>query len=297
LALALLVAATEPALGETLVDGRGRQVDLAARPMHVISGAIASDEVVLELLQRTVQLDRLAALSALADDARYSNIAPVPEALKGRFGGELEAALALKPDLAIVASFNKPEMLQRLEQAGVRTFVLADYTTLEDVPRSIGQIGRLLHEDRAAAQLTEEFTKELARLRKGAERFAARRPTVLEFDPAGTVAGSGTFFDAIVSAAGGENLAAKRGLTGWKRVDAETLATMKPDTIVAAGTTAERDGILAVLRSTPVWKDMDAVKAGRVVVIPGAELSAVTHHVLKAVAKLQQGLDAAAATR
>src|SRR4051812_26256730 len=94
----------------TLVDGRGRSVDVAAAPVRIASCSLASDETLLALLGPGTP--RLVAVSSLATDRRYSNIAgEIPKSLTGRCGTELESLLALKPDLAVLASYNRPELL------------------------------------------------------------------------------------------------------------------------------------------------------------------------------------------
>lgn len=270
-----------------LTDSRGRVFNNAKAPQRIVSGALASDEVVFELLQRTVHLDRLVALSSLADDPAYSNVAPVPTAVSGRFGGELESALKLKPDLVLLASYNKPDTLRRLDAAKIPTYVLGDFTHIADIEASITTLGALIHEPRAAAALLSEMKERLARL---AKTKPARPLRVLQYFPDGSVSGGKTLFDEIVRIAGGVNLAAERGLTGWPRIGVETLAGMHPDLVVASGDAKERDGVLAVLKQTPGWRDMPAVKKGQVAVIPGRELGAVSHHIVNAIEALQIAL-------
>lgn len=258
-------------------------------PQRILSGSLASDEIILELLDRVHGLDRLLAVSTLADDRLYSNIAPVPTAVKGRFAADLEGALALRPDLVILASFNKPETLERFKAAKVQTHVLGNFVALGDVTANITALGELLGTPAAAAALRHETEDAIAAAARKIPP-GVTRPTVLDFHPGGTVSGAETLFDAIVAVAGGDNLAAKQGLKGWPAISAETLAGMAPDVIVAAGEEKDRGAVAQLLATTPGWKSMRNAGKARLVLIPERQLSATSHHIVKAIEKLNQGL-------
>ena len=259
----------------------------AVGPQRVLSGSLASDEIAVELLGRAHSLGLLLAVSTLADDPLYSNIAPVPTSIKSRFGADLEGALALRPDLVILASFNKPETLERFKTAKVATLLLGEFRNFDDIEAHIVAIGTALHVEREAEALKQQMVADLAALKSPAPK---NRPLVLDFHAGGTVSGEGTLFDALVRAAGGTDLATKNGWRGWPAVGAETLATLAPDVIVAAGKESERLSVQALIRQTPGWKDMSTAKTARLVLIPERELSATSHHVVKAAQRLNKML-------
>ena len=74
-----------------------------------------------------------------------------------------------------------------------------------------------------------------------AARSAARRPAplVAYLSASGGSAGTGSFVDAAIRAAGGRNAAAEAGLTGWGRSDPEFALRLAPDLLV---TSFFRDG-------------------------------------------------------
>lgn len=282
----------KPQKQKIIADGRGNSIEISIAPQRIISGSLASDEVTVELLQRTGQMQRLVALSTLVDNPRYSNLAgqlqAFPSVPSKRFGGELEAAFALRPDLVIAASINKPETLRRLNEAQVKTFVIGDFYKLADIAASITTLGELLHLKPAAKSLRHEFESDLVRLAARIPYEEHNRPVVLQYIPGHMVSGANTLFDDIVRAAGGRNAAAVYGLRGWPRVNAETLITMNPAAIVAEGLPQDRARIIRELQQTPGWRELAAVQAEKIIVVPGPQLAAVSHHVVKAVRHLQQ---------
>jgi iron complex transport system substrate-binding protein len=174
--------------------------------------------------------------------------------------------------------------VRRFEQARVRVFVLADFTSFEGVAANIATVGALLGEDERAAELQRRFRDELAALEKRARPLAPKPPRVLHAYDDGTVSGSGTLLDAIVRAAGGVNAAAAAGLTGWKKASIETLLAMDPDIVVVGG------GDPKEAAAIPGFDKLRAIKTGAIIAVPDNELGAVSHHVLKAVRKVQDGL-------
>jgi ABC-type Fe3+-hydroxamate transport system substrate-binding protein len=110
----------------------------------------------------------------------------------------------------------------------------------------------------------------------------------MNFDADGILYGSGTMYDALVREAGGENVPAVKGVTGWSKVSDEVMAGMRPDWIVMLddGSGAVRQ--MARMRDTAVWKQIPAVREGRVIFVPEREMSSVSQHSLKAVERLGQ---------
>src|SRR4051794_12554739 len=111
--------------------------------IRIASCSLASDETLLDLAVKSGRPEELVAVSTLADDPRYSNVAgTLPKTLTGRCGAELESLLKLKPDLAILASYNKPELLQRLAATGVKTLTLGDFKSLDDIEANVLTVGK-----------------------------------------------------------------------------------------------------------------------------------------------------------
>ncbi|MCK4964493.1 MAG: ABC transporter substrate-binding protein, partial [Dehalococcoidia bacterium] len=81
-------------------------------------------------------------------------------------------------------------------------------------------------------------------------------------------AGNGTFIDAFITLAGGENIAGE--VDGWTTFSLEVLVNANPDIIVLGGALW---GISAEdVTSHPAWQDIDAVKNGKVFAIDDTPL-------------------------
>jgi iron complex transport system substrate-binding protein len=274
-------------------DALGREVSVTTPPKRIASASLASDEVVLEILRRAGQLERLVAVSKFADEPKWSNVSPSKDL--ARVSGEPESILKTRPDLVLIAGFNRPELLGALERSKITTWVVGPHNSLSDILSNIVLMGDLLHAPEAAESIRKDMLATLEKARRLIPQAVRSRPqngpTVLSWSADGTVMGRHTTFDSMIRAAGGVNLAAKMGLEGWPRLGAEHLARLKPDWIVVGGNPADKKVIGARLKAQPGWSSMPAVQKERLIIIPEAQLLALSHHSAQAVLALSEGLN------
>jgi iron complex transport system substrate-binding protein len=185
----------------------------------------------------------------------------------GLFNPSLEAIVALGPDVVtLVPSAQQRDLRQRLEALGVEVMVLHNIA-LEDLLTSIEKIGA--RDDRAAAA-----TARVAAIRgafRDAEDRAAKQSTVrpravlvLQRDPLYLV-GGGSFLDAMLRAAGAENLAGDIS-EPYPRLGVEWLIAAAPELILDAS-----DDPQPAAQHWARWPSLPAVVSGRVVPIVAAE--------------------------
>ncbi len=208
---------------------------------------------------------------------------PPEAAAKPKVGGivnpSLEKILALRPDLVLAARGNDKAFIAKLRGHGIPVFA-ADPQTLDDVVRLVKRIGRLVGMEQEAADKAASLS---ARIRQLCRRAAAlttrpRAVVVIELDPL-FVAGPGTFVDDLLSRAGMTN--AVEAQRPWVQWSSERLAAARPDLaiIVARHGGLASNEVIQKLMSRSPWRELEAVKAGRVyavtddlVTIPGPRL-------------------------
>jgi iron complex transport system substrate-binding protein len=114
---------------------------------------------------------------------------------------------------------------------------------------------------------------------------------VLSFTPSGVSAGSKTTFDDIVRYAGGVNVAAERGFSGFPRLSVEQVLAWDPDVIVASAGPGGAADVKAALLANPGIAAARAAKAGRIVILEDRTLLAASHHIVDAVDAMARALD------
>jgi iron complex transport system substrate-binding protein len=140
-----------------------------------------------------------------------------------------EAVVAENPDLVVGVSDLQGDTLSHLAGLGLRTLAL-DTTGYDKTAAAIRQVGAVVDRPEAAeraARLLEETKKEVA-----ARVSALPKKSVLfvaEGRPIAYVAGTGTFMDAMISFAGGENAAPVKGFSS---ISTEAMLRLHPDVIL-----------------------------------------------------------------
>ncbi len=240
----------------------------AAHPQRVVSQAVGTDELLLALADP----GQIAALSHISHDAEFSPVATEARRFPALKDSDAESVLRFRPDLVLAASFTRPETLALLKRAGVHLVVLDRFDSLEDIYASLRILGRELgQEARAEAVITQcrSRVEALAARLKGVRAVRVLSAGVYPF-----TSGTGTTFQDLCDHAGALNVAAEAGLKGHAPTPSESLLTWNIEVLVASG---EGD-LRARLGTMPHYRALPAFKAGRIVVIPDAMMSSLSHH-------------------
>ncbi len=150
------------------------------------------------------------------------------------FGFDLEAIIALRPDLVISwQSGNPPWQVARLLDLGFPVFT-TEPRRLDDVPALIERLGQLAGTETMAAKAADRFRQERARLR---ERYSGR-PRVTVFyqilDASLLTVNGQHLINDVIDLCGGRNIFS--GLSALTpRVDIESVLQQNPDALLASG--------------------------------------------------------------
>ena len=220
----------------TLVDASGASITLAAPPARIVSQTLASDEILFALIDHA----RIVGVSTLASDPNYSNIVAEATALGAPRIKNAEDVIVLKPDLIFVASYSRAEVVDLLRASGAPVFRFASFDSIADLLDVIRTLGRAVGAETQADTPGRPTSSDACRRCGTAPVPAGPPPRVLSFSPAGQSAGKNTTFDDIVRYAGGINVAAEHGFSGFPRLSVEQLLAWDPDVVVTGARPAMR---------------------------------------------------------
>jgi iron complex transport system substrate-binding protein len=236
-----------------LTDGAGRAVQLDQPARRVVS-------IVPALTEWVIAMGAADHLVARTDYDAHPAVSALPS-VGGGLDPSVEWIAARRPDL-VVAWPDAPtrSLVSRLETLGVPVYT-APVQTIEEALVAAADLGRLLDTEAAAAAA-------IARVRAGLDEVARAvadrpRPSVLfliGLDPL-MAAGPGTFLDELLVRAGGRNALEDLRVL-WPNLSLEEVVRRAPD-VVVVGSAGTRDAA-ALLRTRPGWRDVPAVRAGRV---------------------------------
>ena len=261
-AAVLLAALTVSALTAAAVqvtDGTGRTLSLPAPPRRIVSLVPG----VTEMLYAIGAEDRLVGRTDFCD---YPPAARRKPSVGGTVSPNLEALIALKPDLVVATSAgNSDETRRQLERLRVPLY-LVDPHGLSDVFRTLTRLGALADREARAAEVVAVLE---GRVRAVAARVAAwPRPRVLYVvwpEPL-IVPGRGAAVTELIELAGGASVSAD-GPEGYPRYSVEAAVARGPEVIILA-----RHGAGTAPYAREKWErfaDLPAIRAGRLHAVDG----------------------------
>ena len=298
LSLALLCACI-PALAESglaLNDMMDREVSLAG-PAEKIVVMMPSD---CEILYAIGAGEMIVGAGEYCDYPEE-----VASVTKVTSGGEtnVEQIISLAPDAVVMTKMaHSPELVEQLENAGIAVIV-TDAQTIDDTYACIALLGALTGKTAEADALVADMKTRFAAV---AEKAADSGLTVyfestpLEYGWGLWSAAKGSFMDEIGTLCGLKNIFGDVD-NAWPMVTEEDVIAANPDIIIAFDSNGmgEQDAG-QVISAREGWKEMDAVKNGRVYVLennafmrPGPRLVDAAESLIELVESLVQEAPAA----
>lgn len=244
-----------------VVDETGRRVTVPAEVHRIVSLAPNLTETIYAM----------GAGARLAGDTDFCDV-PDEAKLKPHVGApinpSLEAIVALKPDVVLAsATINWPATADALLKMGVPVYT-TDPHSVDDMIAGITHIGAVIGADAAANSLVAGLRARLAAVE---EKLAGRTPRRVLFivwdDPLISI-GRNTFIADALRLSGGASVIDVE--QNWPHVGLEHVVRLQPEFLVFTGDHGDGEASkLDELREKKVWRELEAVKAGRVAFISG----------------------------
>jgi iron complex transport system substrate-binding protein len=271
-ALTLMTACNPvtPPVPGVITDDHGRAVDIVAMPERIVSLAPSATEILfaLGLGDKVVGVTNNCEYpQELLDKIDAGEIQRVGSYLPGF---NLEVIVSLEPAVVFAIGETVPDYVDDLEVLGIPAIVLQP-EDIDGILHDIELVGQATDKEEEADALIGNLEEQIDEVITAIDN--APTPSVFYgvdvSDPAMLwTVGNGTFIDALITLARGENIAAE--LEGWPSYSLENLINANPDIIVLGGANW---GVSAdEVASRPVWKDMDAVKNGEIYAIDDTTL-------------------------
>ncbi|MEP6493113.1 MAG: cobalamin-binding protein [bacterium] len=241
-----------------LTDDAGRVVHLDAPARRVISLVSSATETLIAL----------GAADRIVGRTRYDDapeIAAVPS-VGGGVDPSIETIVGLHPDLVIAWSADKRQAVRaKLTALGVHVFTVRTEDT-SDVFRGIANLGRLTGRDSAALRLGGSIRGELDDVRRSVAGRPAPSVFFVVFNDPPMTAGPDTFIGQLIGLAGGRSLFDDTRQL-WPNVSMEEIVRRQPDVVIVP-VGEFKTNTVDYLRARTGWRDLRAVREGRVVTVP-----------------------------
>ena len=241
-----------------VTDDAGDIVRLAAPARRVISLVPSATETIIAI----------GAVDRIVGRTRYDvapEIATVPS-VGGTIDPSIESVVALRPDLVIGWDTDKRRQVRtKLATLGIPVLSLRTQDT-SDVFHGISHLGRLLGRDTAASRLAASIRSQLDSVRLEVTGQPVRSVLFVVYPDPPMTAGTHTFIDELIGLAGGRSVFSDLSQL-WPTISMEEIVRRRPDLLIVPQGELKDDS-LARFRSRPGWRDLAAVRAGRVATVP-----------------------------
>jgi iron complex transport system substrate-binding protein len=263
-------------------DALGQKLVLAKPALRVVSLAPHLTEVAFaagagaQLVGAVAYSDYPEAAKAVARVGSYDNVS-------------YESLVALQPDLVLAwRSGNGDEIIRRLQSLGLPVYV-DEPRTLQDVARSVRDVGKLTGNAATAEASAQAFLAQLSHLR---DTYSTREEVSVYYqiwdEPLLTLNGDHIISD-VVRLCGGRNVFAD-ALALVSRISVESVVRADPQVIIASGMDKARPEWLDEWRQ---WTSMTAVKNKQLYFVPPDVLQRHTPRIIEGAALMCEHLQKA----
>ncbi len=255
----LLLTACKPVTPQTYTDSLQREVTLLQPAQKIVSLAPSNTELLFAIGAGSQVVGR-------DDFSDYPAEAAQLPSVGGSMGDyNLEAIVALQPDLVLLSELNSSDLVQSLENLGLKVYYLGNPVEIEGLYTNLETLGKITGHEADAASLIESLKAKVSKVDELIATTSTRPLVFYELDATEPTkpwtAGPGTFVDQLITRAGGENLGGS--LDGaWVQISQEALIINDPEIIVMGdsiyGITAEQ------VAKRAGWENLKAVTDGQI---------------------------------
>jgi iron complex transport system substrate-binding protein len=242
----------------SFTDGLGREITLAETPQRIVSLAPSNTEILFAVGAGSQVVGR-------DEFSDYPAEAESIEVIGGSFGEyNVEAIVALEPDLVLAAEINPPELVQQLEDLGLTVYYLSNPTTLEGMYTNLEIVASLTGHD--VTELVDSLKARVAAIDEKIMILSSRINVFYEIDATDPTKpwtyGPGTFGDLLISRAGGYNIGGNAENDPYPQLSLEQIVASNPSVIILGdamwGVTPES------VVERPGWESIEAVKSNNI---------------------------------
>ena len=251
-------AAAQSAEGEcdypiTVTDATGTEVTINESPDRVVTLAPSAAQTMWEIGAQ----DKVVGISARGT---YLNGTEEKAIISSDEGfASTEKVVAQEPDLVLAPDIIDDNKVQQLRDAGLTVYNFEAASTLADVAEKTRLTGQLTGTCEGAEARATEFEDTVELVRTAVED--EEPPKVLYLLGGEFTAGGETYINDIIETAGGSNVAADAGITGYATISREVVANQSPEYIVISNEAAN------VIPKTEAYNNTPAVQNGNIITV------------------------------
>lgn len=277
-----------------VTDIRNKELLFESKPQKIVCTHVFASEILLDLVDHK----RIVGLTKWIHDPDLSSASQKAQDIKGIAEVNSESIIKLQPDLVLLSANTQLELINSLEDAGLKVYVFPEISRQAEISPLITTLGLVVSEPEKAQFLIQTMQVKLEKLaRKVAALPAEKKQAVLLFLRFGAIGGKETIFGDSLKAAGlydvYDDIRHKKEQGARMVLSKEEVLRSKPQLILLSswsqgGSYASSQAQLEELYSDPAYQNLPAIKTRNALVIPQTYVNCLSHNFATAVESLYQ---------
>ena len=240
-----------------VTDIKGRSIVLDKIPQRIVSLSPSTTEILFALGAG----DRVVGVTSYCD---YPEEAKKVEKIGDYDEPNMELIRKVQPDV-VLAGYVKEETAEALEKMGIPV-IITEAEDFDTIYHSIKLVGEITGTAAEAEAIINGMKSKIAEIEAKTKDKGKPRVFYLVWKDPLFTAGSKTFINDVIKAAGGINVAEK--VEGWANYSAEEMIKDNPDMLIAALHSTDEGMTREDLSGDRLFSLLECVKQGRVYIMP-----------------------------
>ena len=209
----------------TATDATGTEVTVEEEPQRVVVLQASAAQVMWEIGAK----EKVVGMPVKSYTAYLNGSKERTDVLTAKGSVKRETVVGLQPDLVLAPNVVPNETVRQLRNDGLTVYKTDFGKSLEAIYAKTKLFGRMTGNCEEANQTISQMKDRVQTVRKAVE--GEERPRVL-YEFYNFTAGNGTFVHEVIETAGGDNIAANAGISGYERISEEVVAERDPQWVV-----------------------------------------------------------------
>ena len=250
-----------------VIDDWGRSVSVPVEAKRIISLTSAYEPILLEM----VGPSRLGAVSFLSKTKGYGPNYELAKSVKvSLYSYAVEKIVYLHPDLVIAPEYTSRDVLDGLEHMGIPVVIISSPKTVQETIELVERLGHVVGAEDSARNMTTKMKQDIEEVKVLSSQTKGQ--VVISMSSMDGYAGTGSLFDDMTRVMGLVNGPSHLRYAPRTAFTEERIIEMDPNVILIPVYDKSEMAWQTLYRDNPGLQTVRAVRDGRVVTMPAADL-------------------------
>ena len=250
-----------------VIDDWGRSVSVPVEAKRIVSLTSAYEPILLDM----VGPSRLGAVSFLSKTKGYGPNYELAKSVKvSLYSYAVEKIVYLHPDLVIAPEYTSRDVLDGLEHMGIPVVIISSPKTVQETIELVERLGHVVGAKDSARNMTTKMKQDIEEVKVLSSQTKGQ--VVISMSSMDGYAGTGSLFDDMTRVMGLVNGPSHLRYAPRTAFTEERIIEMDPNVILIPVYDKSEMAWQTLYRDNPGLQTVRAVRDGRVVTMPAADL-------------------------